>query len=93
MPSIFLEKIDLPPPKMLIFDLFFPTVILPGREVQSVTIMTADQGVASLIPGWSHTFVEIYHEIISTVILFHLPIQEGLLSVTSKVHVCAQSTG
>ena len=28
-----------------------------------------DPGVASLIPAWHHTFVEIDHEIISTVIL------------------------
>ena len=32
-------------------------------------ILTADPGVASSIPARSHTFVEIYHEIISTVIL------------------------
>ena len=48
--------------------------------------LTADPGVASSIPARSHTFVEIDHEIISTVIL--LPsavfIQEGLLSVTSE---------
>ena len=31
--------------------------------------LTADPGVASSIPVWSHTFVEIDHEIISTVIL------------------------
>ena len=31
--------------------------------------MTADPGVASLIPSRSHTFVEVDHEIISTVIL------------------------
>ena len=42
---------------------------------QSVTCLatdaclTANQGVASSIPAWSHTFVEIDHEIISTVIL------------------------
>ena len=48
---------------------------LPGRVVQSVTclatdaILTADPGVASLIPAPSHTFVEIDNEIISTVIL------------------------
>ena len=42
--------------------------------------------VRGLIPAWSHTLVEIDHEIISMVIL--LPsaklIQEGLLSVTSE---------
>ena len=31
--------------------------------------LTADQGVASLILTWSHTFAEIDHEIISTAIL------------------------
>ena len=31
--------------------------------------LTADPGVASSIPTWSHIFVDIYHEIISTVIL------------------------
>ena len=33
------------------------------------TCLTADSGVASLIPAGSHIFVEIDHEIISTVIL------------------------
>ena len=48
---------------------------LPGRVAQSVTCLvtdaklTADPGVASSIPARSHTFVEIDHEIISTVIL------------------------
>ena len=43
--------------------------------MQSVTCLatdaclTADPGVASSIPAWSHTLVEIDHEIISTVIL------------------------
>ena len=47
----------------------------PGREAQSVTCLatdaclTADPGVASSIPARYHTFVEIDHEIISTVIL------------------------
>ena len=46
-----------------------------GRVAQSVTCLatdaclTADPGVASLIPVRSHTFVEIDHEMISTVIL------------------------
>ena len=55
----------------------FPTHFLnePGRVVQSVTCLatdtslTADPGVASSIPARSHTFLEIDHEIISTVIL------------------------
>ena len=47
----------------------------PGRVAQSLTCLatianpTADPGVASLIPARSHTFVEIDHEINSTVIL------------------------
>ena len=66
---------------------------VPGRVAQSVTCLatdaylTADPGAASSIPVRSHTFVEIDHEMISTVI--RLPsadsfIQEGLLSVTSE---------
>ena len=45
------------------------------RVAQSVTCLatdaslTADPGVASSIPARSHTFVEIDHEIVSTVIL------------------------
>ena len=48
---------------------------IPGRVAQSVTCLvtdtklTAGPGVASSIPARSHTFVEIDHEIISTVIL------------------------
>ena len=48
---------------------------LPGRVAQSVTCLatdaclTADPGVVSSIPARSHTFIEIDHEIISTVIL------------------------
>ena len=46
---------------------------VPGRAAQSVTCLatdaclTADPGVASSIPARSHTFVEIDHEIISTI--------------------------
>ena len=52
-----------------------PDQTVPGRVAQSVTCLatdaclTADPGVASSIPVRSHTFVEIDHEIISTVIL------------------------
>ena len=35
--------------------------------------LTADPGEVSLIPGWSHTLVEIDHEIISTAILLPSP--------------------
>ena len=49
--------------------------MLLGQVVQLVTCLaadtclTADPGVASSIPPWSHTFMEIDHEIISTAIL------------------------
>ena len=64
---------------------------------QSVTCLatdaslTADPGVASSIPARSHTFVEIDHEIISTVIL--LPsaesFKQGCCQLQAKV--CARS--
>ena len=53
----------------------FEACWVPGRVAQSVmclatdACLTADPGVASLIRARSHTFVEIDHEIISTVIL------------------------
>ena len=71
----------------------------PGRVVQSVTCLatdaclTADPGVVSSIPVQYHTFVEIDHEIISTVIL--LPsadlFKKGCWKLQAKV--CAQITG
>ena len=52
-----------------------------------------DQGVASSIPARYHTFVEIDHEIISTIIL--LPstdlFKKGCCQLQAKV--CAQITG
>ena len=55
--------------------------------------LIADPGVESLIPARSHTFVEIDHEIISTVIL--LPSAEsfkkGCCQLQAKI--CARSTG
>ena len=75
------------------------TFIRPGRVAQSVTCqvtdacLTADPGVASSIPVRSHTFVEIDHEIISTVIL--LPsadlFKKGCCQ--SQAKVCARITG
>ena len=75
------------------------TQLVPGRVAQSVTCLatdaclTADPGVASSIPDWPHTFVEIDHEIISTVIL--LPsadsFKKGCCQLQAKV--CAQITG
>ena len=71
----------------------------PGRVAQSVTCLatdaclTADPGVASSIPVRSYIFVEIDHEIISTVIL--LPsaglFKKGCCQLQAKV--CAQITG
>ena len=71
---------------------------IPGSIAQSVTCLatdaclTADPGVASLILARSHTFVEIDHEIISTVIL--LPsadsFKKGCCQLQAKV--CAQIT-
>ena len=45
------------------------------------TCLTADPGVASLIPARAHTFVEIDHEIISTVNL--LPFADSRRVVVS----------
>ena len=71
----------------------------PGCVAQSVTCLatdaclTADPGVAGSIPARYHTFVEIDHEIISTVIL--LPsadlFKKGCCQLQAKV--CAQITG
>ena len=72
---------------------------LPGRVAQSITCLatdtslTADPGVASLIPAWSHTFVEIDHEIISTVILLPSPESYKKSCCQLQAKVCAQSTG
>ena len=63
----------------------FHSVDTPGFVAQPGTSLTADPGVPSSIPVRSHTFIEIDHEIISTVILLPLLIQEGLLSVTSGI--------
>ena len=72
---------------------------IPGRVAQSVTCLatdaclTADPGFASSTPARYHTFVEIDHEIISTVIL--LPsadlFKKGCCQLQAKV--CAQITG
>ena len=72
----------------------------PGRVAQSITCLatdaclTADPGwVVSSIPVLSHTFVEIDHEMISTVIL--LPsadsFKKGCCQLQAKV--CARFTG
>ena len=55
--------------------------------------LTTDPGVASLIPAWSNTFVEIDHEIISAVILH--PSAESFKKGCCQLQaeVCARSTG
>ena len=77
----------------------YSTHDVPGRVAQSVTCLAtdaclaADPGVASSIPARYHTFVEIDHEIVSTVIL--LPsadlFKKGCCQLQAKV--CAQITG
>ena len=74
-------------------------LVRPGRVAQSVTCLTTDafptanQGVASSIPARYHTFTEVDHEIISTVI--HLPsadlFKKGCCQLQAKVS--AQITG
>ena len=71
----------------------------PGRIGQLVKCLatdaslTADPEVASLIPARFHTFVEIDHEIISTIIF--LPSAESFKKGCCQLQekVCAQSTG
>ena len=66
-----------------------------GHVAQAVTCLTtdacltADPGVVSSISAWSHTFVEIDHEIISTVIL--LPSAESFKKGCCQLqaNVCA----
>ena len=55
--------------------------------------LTADPGVASSIPVQSHTFVEIDHEMISSVILLHSAdsFKNGCCQLQAKV--CARITG
>ena len=73
--------------------------MIPGHIAQLITCLatdeslTADPGVASSIFARSHTFVEIDHEIFSTVIL--LPpadsFKKGCCQLQAKL--CARSTG
>ena len=71
----------------------------PGRVAQLVTCLatdaslTANPGVASSIQARSHTFVDIDHEIISTVIL--LPSAESFMKGCCQLQakVCARRTG
>ena len=75
-----------------------PHLCIPGRVAQLVmclvtdACLTADPGVGTLILAQSRTFVEIYHEIISAVIL--LPpaysFKEGCCQL--QANVCTRST-
>ena len=73
--------------------------LTPGRIGHSVTCLatdaslTTDPGVTSLIQAQSYTFMEIDHEIISTVILLPSPesFKKGCCQLQAKV--CVQSTG
>ena len=79
--------------------LYRSVYLIPGREVQSVTCLatdaylTAGPGVAKSIPAWSHTFLEIDHEIISIVILVPSAelMKKGCCQL--QVKIFAQSTG
>ena len=86
-------------PRPILLWCYLFTCIVPGGVGQLVMCLatdaslTADPGVASSIPARSHTFVEIEHEIISTVIL--LPSVESFKKDCCQLQakVCAQSTG
>ena len=75
------------------------TLGITGRIALSATCLatdaclTADPGFTSSIPAWSHTYVEIDHEIISTVIL--LPSAESFKKgcCLLQAKVCVRSTG
>ena len=53
-----------------------PKFIVSNQKEESISIQRVNnisQVVASLIPAWSHTFMEIDHEIISMAILLPSP--------------------
>ena len=84
--------------KLLLYNMIHYSTV-PGCVAQSVrclatdVCLTADPGVASSILARSHTFVEIDHEIISTVILLPSPksFKKGCCQLQAKVS--AQNTG
>ena len=97
--SCFENSMDPGPGVIKLFSISTQLSTLPGRVAQLVACLatdaclTADPGVASSIPVRSHTFVEIDHEMISTVIL--LPsadsFKKGCCQLQAKV--CARITG
>ena len=95
----FFTVIHTPSLPQIEYDISTNRVQKTQRVAQSVgclatdACLTADPGVASSIPARYHTFLEIDHEIISTVIL--LPsadlFKKGCCQLQAKV--CAQITG
>ena len=75
--------------KMLVLGRVAQLVMCPATDAS----LTADPGVPSSIPARSHTFEEIDHEMIPTVIL--LPSAESFKKgcCQLQVKVCARSTG
>ena len=67
--------------------LFLPiNVSRSAKGLATDACLTADPGVASSIPAWSHTFVEIDREIISTVILLPADsFKKGCCQLQTKV--------
>ena len=59
----------------------------PGHVAQTVTCLTADPGVASLISAHSNTFPEIDHEIISTTILLPSADSRGVVASYKRKYV------
>ena len=55
--------------------------------------LTADPGVESSIPAWSHTFMKIDHEIISMFILYHSAESFTYGCCQLQAKVCAQIFG
>ena len=58
------------------------TKFQPGPLAQSKASLVANQGIAGSSPGLANIFVEMYHEIISRVVLPLLLIQVGQMSVS-----------
>ena len=71
----------------------FSRVAQPVTCLATDVSLTADPGIASSIPARANTFVEIDHEIISTVIL--LPSTKSFKTDYCQLQakVCARSTG
>ena len=84
---------------MYIVFIYYQKKLIPGRVTQSATCLgtdaclTADPGVASSIPARSHTFMEIDHEIISTVILLPSADSFKIGCCQLQAKICAQITG